>query len=256
MTHYGLGYISKPSAAAGDDPSTIFGGDLQLWESGLRSSGDLRDTGAGTATFDPLSSAPAPVGEYRLKQINDLSGNSRLSAQLTAAAQPLYDETTGFMLATDVLDHLDGTPFNQTQPYMIAFVLTMPSPSATQVIAESTSGTRRLRAFSLTDDTFNIEAANAGVDSPLTTSALTPGQTYSFITIVDGVNGEVFVDGVSDVTGDIKSNDFADGITLLNSSATDLAFQSPVGEVVMASGVPTAQQIADLAAYFAAEWGI
>lgn len=262
MTHHrrdvpgGLGLslglrVGGPLLGEGETtPLSIFGSDLELWSSGLRSGGILRDTGAGETSFDPLSSAPPPVGGYVVKEIDDLSGNGRDFEQLTTSHQLVYNQSTGFLSGFTANTHLDGTAFTQAQPYMIAFVLTMPNPGVFQVIAESLSSFRRMRAFTNTDDTFGC-----GSDTAISTTALTPGQTYSFITIMDGANGEIFVDGVSNVTGNVAGQTFDNGMTWFNGDAFNLGFQSNMGETVLSSGAPTAQQIADLAAYFASDWG-
>lgn len=231
-------------------PLTIFGADLELWSSGLRSGGSLRDTGGASGqVFDPLSSAPAPVGAWRVEQINDISGKGRDFLQATTSHQVNFDQATGELNGFTNNTHFDPTAFAVSQPYSISFVLTMPNPTGFRIVAESFSTFRRMRAFS------SASTFNCGSDVALATSALTDGQRYRFICVVNGGSGEIFVDGVSDATGNTGVQDFDNGMTWFNANAFNLGWLDEMSEIVMASGVPTAQQVADLDAYFVSEWG-
>ncbi len=72
----------------------------------------LRDTDDDSeTTFAKMSAATAPVGEWRIKQMDDRSGNGKHLTQTTNSQQPLYNHVTGTIRLNSLTEGMElATP--------------------------------------------------------------------------------------------------------------------------------------------------
>ena len=219
-------------------------------------------TATPTAAFSPLDLSPvlwldasdtSTITEVggAVSQWDDKSGNGNDVAQGTAAAQPTSGTRT--LNGLNVID-FDGSDYFKTaasvniaQPSTIFLVLDVDS-TASPFFFDSHSATPRFIAGISTDFFFNAGTSIFG-------SAGSTGSKLFRYTF-DGASSSMFIDGVSDATGDAGSNSL--GLITVGARYTEAAnfTNGAFAEVIIVDGTLTADEIADTEQYLADKWGI
>lgn len=215
-------------------PQTIFGSSLKLW---LRSDLGITLNGSNVSAWD------------------DQSGNGNHVTQATPANQPAYNASDAAYAnrptveATLTTHYLASGAFAVSQPCTIIFVGEIDTSFCTAISTGTSAGTNPI----IFNSAGNV-AINAGVTRGSGVGATTK---HSTLAEFNGVTSFVGVDNW--LTGGVTGDAGASAIAALGVGAYTNGTFGSVGkcaEVIILSGLATAPQKTQLAAYLAARYGL
>lgn len=189
-----------------------------------------------------------------VSQWNDLSGNGNHLVQATGANQP----KTG----TRTLGGLNAIDFDGVDHFMdVTYGATITQPNTIFAVAQSDVATGQQYIMGGVDATDrNILIMNAtpvwdlyaGTDLPGGSADTSP---HAFGGVFDGVSSELFVDGLSQATGDVGAGDSA-GLTVGRRYATPFRYWNGIiCELIVIDGTLSTADRQNVEGYLAWKWG-
>ena len=220
--------------------------------------------GPKAAAFSPLDLSPtlwldasdtSTITEVggAVSQWDDKSGSNLDLVQATAANQPTSGTRT--LNGLNVLD-FDGSDWmrpaalsNITQPNTIFTVFDNDNAAVTAYLVDGFGNAATRHTFHFAFGGYSIFAGSSLLAGTVDTNPHISRSVY------DGASSNLFIDGVSTITGNAGSNSF-DMITLGARIDNSSPFDGAIAEIIVVDGTLTAGEIADTEQYLANKWGI